>query len=266
MTEATIGHNNPPEPTISEAMLAKHADLFATASKLFDASARIPQAIPLDDPEDAEGNTILGRVSKMVVTLRNTERALDVQRDQEKRPFDLKAKEVQNTFKPVQERLVAIKARCEGLINARNRAQEAAERDRRIALAEQERETERQRLESAAKLEAMGHSEVASTVLDAAQDSANLADKMERAAGGTAADLVRTRTEGGTVSSVRTFTFEITDNAALRATLGKLGDHLNIAELEKAIRSFMTAERKAGREPVLTGVTFSEGSRASVRG
>lgn len=268
----TIGANNPPSPILPTAeevamsLLAKHADLFRRADELIAAKMRLPDAIPLDDPEDGEGKTVLGRVSAMVVALRNTEKALDTQRDMEKRPFDLLAKATQNLFKPKQEALTAIKARCEGMINARNRAQEAAERERRIKLAEQERQVEQDRLASAAKLEAMGHAEVAATVMDAAQDSANLADRMEREAGGTAADLVRTRTDGGTVSSVRTFTFEITDNAALRSTLGKLADHVGLPELEKAIRSFMTAERKAGRQPELTGVTFIEGSRASVRG
>jgi hypothetical protein len=252
-----IGANNP--PSLVETLLQKHAALFNRASALIEAKDRLPQQLEIDDEE------ALAKTAEMVRLIREADKALDTARAQEKKPFDDDAKTVQTTFNTVRDKLSPIKARCEQMIVRRNAAYETHQRAIALQAAEAQRAAENERLASAARLETIGHDAVAKTVLDSAQQAGRSADKMERMAAGATTDLVRTQTTGGTVSASSKDIHTVIDNAALRATLGPLGEYFTAPEIDKAIRAFMAANKRAGRANVLAGVEFGTEAKAIVR-
>lgn len=272
-----LGANGPPEKTLPELLAyltpgavaltlkAQHADLFARADKIIAAKDRLPDEIPLHEEPDENGLTTLDRVIAMVKTIRDCDSALDVARSVAKKPFDDAGKEVQQTFNPVREKLTPIKARCERMVHDRNVRLETQRREEAVRAAQAARKAEDERLASAAQLETLGHGEVAATVMQAAQDSGKMADKMEAMASGSTQDLVRTASAAGTTSSSSRLVHRVTDNEALRKTLGPLGDYFSAAEIDKAIRAKITADKKAGRAPVVAGVEFYDETKAIIR-
>jgi len=85
---ATIGHNNPPEPTPFERAEAQIIALFDEAKNWLDGEGITSQA-QADD------------VSKLLDMIRKAKKAADEARAEEKRPYDEAAKEVQERYKPL---------------------------------------------------------------------------------------------------------------------------------------------------------------------
>jgi hypothetical protein len=135
--------------------------------------------------------------------------------------------------------------------------------------AQREREEADRRMAAAAAIETTGMADVADTIMESALDSQAVAEKLDRVSTGSAADLVRTQTAGGTVTSATTLAFEVTDNDALRASMGELGPYFGQPEIDKAIRAYVAAAKRMGKDAgtikPLAGVRFFADRSARVR-
>lgn len=250
-----LGHNRP----IPELLTDRYQDDLQSAQDLIAAADRLPAECAVDDQDT------LDKLAEYVRQTRARSTTIDGHRSFEKQAFDAAGTAVQSFFNPTLNKLADAKRKAEGIITARNRRAEELARQRALAAAEAERAEARRRHEEAARLETAGKTVVADQIMEHAQNAERMAETMERQAGASSSDLVRTQTAGGTVSSKGVWVFQIEDQAALRATLGKLGDHFTLPEIEKAIRSLIAVEKKAGRDPSLPGVVFSRDSRAVIR-
>lgn len=250
-----LGHNRP----IAETLADNHAELAARVAEFVAAGERLPTECGIDDTATLE------KLAAFVRHARALDKVVDTVRTGEKSLFDAASKDVQAFFSPQQTQIDAAKRRAEGVINTRNRQAEQRERDEAMERARLQREEADRQAEMARQMEDKGKAHVAETMVENASKADQMATSMEKKAAGSTADLVRTQTGGGTVSSKAVWVFSVTDQQALRSTLGKLADHFTIADIEKAIRAFVAAEKKAGRAPELAGVLFTTDTRATVR-
>lgn len=269
MTDTAHIHlsNNPPLVDV-EAIANKHKEAFVIATAVLNAEAILPAPLPADsdktyDPADLE------RLAKHVKDARTAKAGLETARTTEKKRYDDAAKQVQGLFTPRQAKLDDTSKVALDRINAHNRRVEEAERKKAAEAAKKEREEADRRMAAAAAIETSGLADVADTIMESALDSQAVADKLDRVSTGSAADLVRTQTAGGTVTSATTLAFEVTNNDDLRAALGDLGPFFGQTEIEKAIRAYVAAAKRMGKDAgtikPLAGVRFFADRSARVR-
>jgi len=267
MTDTHIHLSNNPPLVDVEAIANKHKEAFVTATEVLNAEAALPAPLPADsdktyDPADLE------RLAKHVKDARTAKAGLETARTTEKKRYDEAAKQVQGLFTPRQTKLDATSKVALDRINAHNRRVEEAERLKAAQAAKLEREEADRRMAAAAAIET-GMADVAETIMESALDSQAVADKLDRVSTGSAADLVRTQTSGGTVTSATTLAFEVTDNDAMRAAMGDLGPYFGQAEIEKAIRAYVAAAKRMGKDAgtikPIAGVRFYADRSARVR-
>jgi len=259
MTDTAIHlQNSLDAPLVDPEFIAnKHKDAFVAASEV------LKQA--QDWPAEVNGPADLEVLTVGVRQIMSAAKTLDACRSAEKRRFDEAGKEVQALFLPRLTKLDQAKQTALAAITRHNRKVEEEQRRLAAEAANREREEARRRAEAAAALETAGHDDVAETVMETAVDAERMAEKLDRQATGSAADLVRTHTAGGTVTSATTMTFEIIDGPALRGTLGPLGDYIDQPSIDKAIRAYIKAKKLAGQSPFIPGVRFFAESKARVR-
>lgn len=258
MTDAVHLRNDIDAPLVDAEFIAnKHKDAFVAASDILRSSE--------DWPAEVNGEADLVTLTAGVRSIMGAAKTLEAARKTEKTRFDDAGKEVQALFTPRLTKLENAKATALAAITRHNRKVEEQERQKAAEAAQREREEAQRRAEAAARIEAAGHADVASTVMDTAVDAERTAQKLDAVATGTAADLVRTHTSAGTVTSATTMVHEVMDGEALRASLGTLGFYLDQPSIDKAIRSYMKAQKLAGRAPAVPGVRFYADSRARVR-
>lgn len=259
MTEAIHISNNPPLVD-AEVIANRHKAAFVLSTAVLNAEAGLPETVASEADLEA-----LTKHAKDAFSVKKT---LDGARDQEKRPFDEAAKAVQGLFKPRLDKLDATRNLALARITAHNNRLEEQRRKEAAEAARREREEAQRRAEAAAQMEDLGLADVGETVLQTALDAERLADKMERVSTGSAADLVRTQTASGTVTSATSIAFEIVDGDQLRASFGALGAHFNQAHVEQAIRAYVAHHKKQGRGPTdlaVPGVRFFTTTSARVR-
>jgi len=219
-----------------------------------------------DFPGEVEGPNDLEVLTAGVRRIMGASKDLDACRDLEKRRFDTAAKEVQGLFKPRLEKLELAKYTALATITRHNKKVEEAARKQAAEAAERERQEAARRAAAAAAIEAAGHQGVGDTVMDSAIESEAAAVRLDAiSTGSSAADLVRTHTAAGTVTSATAMSFEVLMPVVLRRDLGALGDFIDQASIDKAIRTYMKAQKLAGRELSLPGVRFFADSKARVR-
>lgn len=258
MTDATHIPNSIDAPLVDPEFIAnKHRDAFVAATEILRQSQDWPAEV--NGPADLEVLTVGVR------GIMGAAKTLEAARKTEKTRFDDAGKEVQALFTPRLTKLETAKQAALGAITRHNRKVEEEERRKAAVAAQREREEAQRRAAAAAALETAGHTDVAETVMDGAVEAERTAQKLDALSTGSAADLVRTQTAGGTVSSSSKLKHEVVDQQALRATLGVLADHFALPEIDKAIRAYIAAEKKAGREPKLAGVRFFNDTKAIVR-
>ncbi|HKT53614.1 MAG TPA: hypothetical protein VJP88_04135 [Caulobacteraceae bacterium] len=126
-----------------------------------------------------------------------------------------------------------------------------AEEARQKRLAEEAAERERARLEAeaAAAAEAANKPAVAQVLIDQAVKSENIANAHAEVARGPIQDLARTRTESATTGLRAVPGFEVVDPAALRASLGPLGQYLSADHIGMAIRKYRAEGEQFGKWP-----------------
>lgn len=261
MTEAHHIPNSVDAPLVDPEFIAnKHKAAFVLSTAVLNAEASLPAQVESDADLEA-----LTKHAKDAFSVKKT---LDGARDTEKRRFDEAGKQVQGLFKPRIDKLDATRAVALARITAHNNKLEEQRRAEAAQAAQREREEATRRAEAAAQMENMGLDDVGSAIMDTALDAERMADKMERVSTGSAADLVRTQTAAGTVTSATAIAFEVTDGDALRASLGVLGAHFNQAHIEQSIRAYVAFHKKQGRGPAdmdVPGVRFFITTSARVR-
>jgi hypothetical protein len=257
MTEEAIHLSNNPPLVDPEQIAQRHKAAFVAASEVLKLAA--------DWPAEVNGPADLEVLTAGVRSIMGAAKTLDGCRTLEKRRFDDAGKEVQGLFLPRLTKLEAAKQAALGAITRHNRKIEEEQRRLAAEAAQRERVEMERRQAAAAALEAQGHADVAETVMDTAVEAERMAERLDRQATGSAADLVRTHTAGGTVTSATSMAFEIEDGAALRSSLGTLGDYIDQPSIDKAIRAYMKAMKLAGRDLAVPGVRFFADSKARVR-
>lgn len=236
-----------------------YADAIQRAQEIIDAAERLPTECDLGD--DAK----LEKLADFVRLARGHDQLLEAKRKDEKEPIDRAGREVQQFFKPFQDKLMLAKAKAETVINNHNRAREAFERNRREEQAAAERAEAQRRADLAAQQQLDGRTGMAEANMEAAIEREGNADRLAMQAQGSAADLVRTNTAGGVVSSRAVWAFEIQDGEVLRGTLGPLGPFFNRAMIEQAVRGYLAHCKRAELAPMLAGVRFYEDRKAVIR-
>lgn len=252
------GHNEPPAEVdnITARLTEEHADLLKRRDALLDAVDRVPETI--DD--EAQANKVADFIKQLQACVKNA----DAIRVDEKEPYLDGGRRVDGFFKGgIVEPISAAKKKVEARLTAYQRKVAEAERKRREEAERKAREeAERARKEAEERAAALREEEDLEAALaaeEAAKKAAEAAAQAEREANAKAADYSRSRSEHGSVASLRTvWTFADLDRAAL--DLEALRDHLPAAALDSAVRSFIKA---GGRQ--LRGVRIYEDYSTVVR-
>lgn len=193
---ATIGHNQPPAPTLYEAAQEQVADLRTEAANWLDGS-------PITSQGDADA------VAQLLDLARKAEKETDAARKVEAKPFDDGKAEVQARYKPLLDSAGSVAAICKKalglwLVKLDAEKREAARRARDEAEAAERVAQAAFKLAAATDLEAREQAESFAKTAAAAQKSADRADRDKaHAKGGSRAVTLRT-----------TYRAEITDATA----------------------------------------------------
>lgn len=266
-----IGGNLP--PPIEERLAADYAGLLNNAAGLAAQAAALPVEISSDDD--------LEPVTALVKEIAKEAKAADSHRTSEKEPFLDGGRKVDGFFRKVIDDLAALKRELEARATIYMRAKADAERRRR-----QEEEARRREEERAAREEAARRLREAEEADRAAREAAekdrqknieaNLAlaaavsaekeaerarqetIRAQRDADARAAALARTRTSAALATMRTEWVGEVEDMATI--DLEALRPHLNPADVEKAVRSFVKAGGRA-----LPGARIFERESAVIR-
>lgn len=248
--------NNPPADAdpLRERLAVDHEPILSRADELLAALARVPAEI---DVETA------GKASDYVKMIAATIKDLDRVRIGEKEPYLAGGRTVDGFFKAPVDKLEKAKREVEGRLQKHLRAVAEAERRRRDeaerAAREEAERRRREAEEAAARIASEAQLDAAVAMERAAQQAAADAARAAQQADAKAADLARTRSDYGSLATLRTsWAFKDMDRDAL--DLEALRAHLPTDALEKAVRSFIKA---GGRQ--LRGCTIFEAETAIVR-
>jgi hypothetical protein len=171
-------------------------------------------------------------------------------------PLRNEVDEINEFFNAIAMRMKRVKGAFENLVGAYDR-KKRDEAQRAAAKAAEEAQAEAKRkLEEAS---ATSNSVEGEVIL---QEAARAEHRAQHLAGqAMAAGTGPTRTEGGTVSQRTNWTFRITD--ASKIDLNKLRPHFGIADVEKAMRGYVKANRDTAP---LAGVEIYPDQKATFRG
>ena len=261
MTDAHHLPNSVDAPLVDPEFIAnKHRGAFVAASDVLRAAQ--------DWPAEVNGPADLEVLTSGIRSATAAHKTLEAARSTEKRRFDDAGREVQGIFTPHLGKLDTVKQTALAAITRHNRQVEERQRQLAAEAAERERAEAQRRADAAAALEQKGLGDVAETVMETAVEAERMAEKLDRQSTGSAADLVRVHTGGGTVTSATRIAFEVVSQDILRAGLGVLGPHLAQPDIDKAIRSLIAAEKRVGKSAadiVIPGVRCFNDSTARVR-
>ncbi len=250
---ATIGDNLPPNSAeaLQTTLAEKHYKILEGAANLVNAASRIPQVIEDDETAGKAGDYI-----KMVTgSMKN----LEAERVNEKEPYLSLGRVVDGFFKKRIDELTGAKMTASRPLDTYLKKKAAEEQRKRMEeAAELRRQQEEQ--EKAAKMLADAQMQPqADKMLDQAVITEQVAKKAEASAVAKPADMAQSRGSSGSLASLRTvWVGELTDTLTL--DLEKLRHHINPADLQKAVNSFV---RAGGRE--LAGAKIFEKSETVVR-
>ncbi len=245
------GHNNPPEPTITERINETYAGEFAKVEPLAARANALPASIETDDEVGATGDVVTAASS--------LKREIDAIRKREKAPIIAAGKELDAVFNSPIDRLSRIADTLTQRVTVYNRAKAARERRQR-----EEEERKAREAAEAARLDAAFEAE--SGDIKAAEQHFKHADLAEQHAEEAAqpvraADLTRVRSEGGTTVSTKTeVKARVIDWDAI--DLNKLRHFLKREDVEKALRAFTRINKKS---VPIAGVEFYDEETAQFR-
>lgn len=240
-----IGHNTLP---LKDMLAASYADLTKEIDEAVAAAGRAPATI--------EDDAVSGKVADLVSDIRKLKKQADDAHDAEKKPFLTAGRDVDDFFRtPLSNADGAIKgllAKQTVYLDAKDRAAraaaKAAEEAARLALEEKLREAER--------AQDAGQFDQADSLLTEASIAEEVAETASLTQAAKPADLTRSYSRGGSVTSLRrewTFAVENRDILDLEA----IRPYLAPADVDKAIRAYV----KAGKRE-LKGVRIFEQAKA----
>jgi hypothetical protein len=295
---AVIGDNAPP---LARSIAAEQGDFaLVTTAFLNEEYARQPRIVTLllqearELPEVIEDDATKGKVASLIKRLRDTAKTLEAFREAEKQPYFRGAQAVDQFFFGLIDRLSRrdkkAKAGAADVLLARltdydtrmleaerERRRKAAEEEERKARAAQEEadraaagaEEARVAAERARKPETAAAKEAVADVREAAAGEAKVgaaiaAGKAEAARIDTfakPADIMRSRGEDGTLSTMATEPYAEIENEAL-LDMQRLWPFINLDAKEKALRSWT---RVTGHNQQMPGAKIGRRPRSSVR-
>lgn len=220
--------------------------------------AKLAGAAPsvIEDDED------LGLVNQLVVDIRAKQKSIKDKKDVEKRPHLDANAVLESFFSTLVESLAAPQAKLR--INAKLYLDKkvAAERTRLEEVAAKEREEASKKAAAAADAAAANRPTQASVATIESQNATARADTAQQAAtSATPAELARTKTNAGTASLKTTWKFRI--DAFAMIDLDALRIYLDVADVEKALRKYVSIHKDAKPMP---GVTIYPDTEANIRG
>ena len=246
---ASLGHNQPPEPTLAERLAEVTAPLLAELDALADLANKAPKEVTTEqDVVD---------VTKIAADAGAMRKLLDTTRTREKEPFLQGGRDVDNHFRQPIERADKIDKALMARVTAFRRKQAAdaaaarAEAERKVR---EEAEVARREAEAAAQA---GRTEDAMAALEEAVHADDRADDIAQAEAVDPAPKLQH--ESGLTAGVATeWKFEIVDYDAI--PLDKLRALIKRDAIEAALRQFV---KNGNRE--LAGVRIFEDIKATRR-
>jgi hypothetical protein len=246
---AGIGHNKPP---LAEVLADTYKADLAEVERLANEANGLKKAVETDDD--------LVPYTQVVKGARALIKTLDDKRKKETEAYRAAEKTTNDFFRPFLDRLDRIKGVLEDRATAYQNEKADKERRRLAAIAEAERLEASAREKAADEASAAGKHVEAEVIQQEAEQIAARAEGAAQAATGSAADLTRSRSEAGTVTTVGTWTFQIED--VTKIPLAQLRNFLDLAAIEKALKAYAKANQD--KKP-LAGVRFFKSSKASFR-
>lgn len=246
---ATIGHNQPAD--IVARLQDDHAELAAHCRDLITRANSLPATVETEEH--------LHLVADFVREVNNATKRAEKIRVDEKEPYLSAERAVDGFFNGLRNPLLKIKGALESAAGAYQRRKEAEERRQREEAARIAREKAEAEAREARRLAEEQRRAEADAAKDRAKEAAINARAATRATEAKPADLVRTRTETGTMATAKSWwDFEITD--ARELDLESLRPFIPKAALEQALRGFIAA---GGRE--IAGARIFEETKAVFR-
>ena len=248
VVEQIFGANKAPLPVVLE---ADFAELAAEVEAAEARASQLPRQIKTSEDQE--------KIMVCMADLRDLSKRIDRIRLDEGEPLRAAQKGINDHFKAMDARLATATGPLQRAADDHARQKAAAERARRereAAEARERAEAERLKAENARSIEAAAKAE------GRAEAAAAQAEAAEKAATAKPADMVRTSAGGVTASAKAVWTFRITDYMALTSTMGPLGNFIDQASVEKAIRSMVRIQKGATSLP---GVEVYEEVKASFR-
>lgn len=288
MTDETITrhHNAPPLAdqialAFSVEQLGEDHDALAQQVQALTARAAV---ITIVDGEEA--NTA---ASALVIELREMVSRIERTHDEVKKPVWEAGKNVTAFFDAMNRNdtrrpgaVTGQKLRLEGLIRDHGFRVAEANRKAAEAAAAAQREAARKAQEAAAAAEAANRPVVAEVLMDTGIKAETAAENLEDRARGPVQEVARQRTTVATTGLRAQPGFDITDEMALRSSLGVLGMSFGLGEIGMALRKFRTDRERMKKwefrdddqhaqrrvvvaEPAVPGVEFFITYQGSVR-
>ena len=255
--DPVMGDNNPPdEATLLRADLESRSEaLLKRRDELVAAFARVPAEVADD--------VTAGRAADFIKQIAAASKNAESTRIAEKEPHLAASRVVDGFFKAITDPLAEIKKKVEARLTAYQRKKADDERRRREEEARLAREAaELASREAAQRANAVNTETDLALAIDAEETAARAANDAALAkadADAKPAELSRTRSDFGSVASLRTtWTFDGLDRSKI--DLEALRQHIPEEALEKAVRAFIKA---GGRE--LAGVRIFEHQSTVVR-
>lgn len=253
-----VGHNEPPTDAdaIADRLTEAHAKLLARTEDLITAFERAPTVVE----DETQASKLADYVKQLQAGIKNGEAA----RVEAKEPYLDGGRRVDGFFKTkITTRLEDVKKRATALLTTYQRKKAEEERQRRLEEERIAREAaEKARREAEERAAALREEEELPAAIEA-EETARRADadaeRARRQSEANLAEVSRTRSEEGSVASLRTWwTFDGLDRNEI--DLEKLREHLPLKGIEQAVRSYIEA---GGRK--LNGVRIFEDSETVVR-
>lgn len=255
--EAQAGHNQPPVDydVLTERLRLDHVSLIERRNELVNALDRVPETFEDDDT----ANKAADFIKQCSAHTKNC----NGRRVEEKEPYLEGGRRVDGFFKKLSDPVEEVKKAVNARLTAYQRRKVDEERRRRQEEERKAREAaEAARKEAEERAAALEKEEELQGALDAEEEAARAAADAEaarKAAEAKAAEYSRSRSDAGSVSSLRTdWRHRNLDRSKL--DLEKLREHLPQAALDQAVRAFIKA---GGRE--LDGVEIYEHHESVVR-
>lgn len=263
MRDDMLGHNQPDvAKEILDRLDVDYANLPALVIEYEDAAKNLPQKV--DD------KTSHDTCADLVAKMRGSFKHIEATRVTEKEPFLKSERAIDGFFDPLKQRLEALAKiltrRVQVYLDQKaNEERQAREAEARKAREEAEwlrrEQADRERLaeESRRRDHREQHLKVADEAAGQAATAEAQADEADRAAEAKPADLARTRSDKGTLSTLKAEWTHATEDLDL-VPLETLRPYIPVDVIEKAIKSYV---RMGGRQ--LPGVRIYETNKAVIR-